>query len=228
MITIEAYHESEKQTLSIKEWSFISGATSQKILGRYRSKNNYSNEVIVCLENPIFHNDRDDEIGDMFISGSTAQEIGDNFNISRQRVHQICKRKSISKYDGQRYHDSWIKKRDKRAELDNAFVSSCGCTRLEWRGYREFNSDYKKTPLHRYFQQKKNAKSRGIDWDININEWGDIWHNSGKWIYRGCCLGKYVMARFMDMGAYTVGNVYITTHSNNIREGYVIRSKNAS
>ena len=56
---------------------------------------------------------------------------------------------------------------------------------------------------------------RGVAWELTYDQWWGIWSLSGKWDKRGNTRGKYCMCRKGDLGAYTVGNVYIGTWSQN-------------
>ena len=65
---------------------------------------------------------------------------------------------------------------------------------------------------------KNNAKSRGVEWRLTLDEFAKIWLDSGHWGERGCHRGQYVMARRGDKGAYAVGNVRIVTVTQNHEE----------
>jgi hypothetical protein len=69
-----------------------------------------------------------------------------------------------------------------------------------------------------YYQHKANAESRGIGFLLTYEEWLKIWMDSGKINQRGSYRGKYVMARFGDIGPYAVGNVKIILHTENLAE----------
>lgn len=58
--------------------------------------------------------------------------------------------------------------------------------------------------IHRYREQKYNARGRGIEWSLTYEEWLKIWTDSGKLHLRGRKGGGYVMARFGDVGPYSV------------------------
>jgi hypothetical protein len=71
-----------------------------------------------------------------------------------------------------------------------------------------------------FVEQKRNAKSRGIGWELTLKEWWGIWDVSGKYGQRGCFPGAYQMGRNMDVGPYAVGNVCICT----VQENMIVRS----
>lgn len=58
-------------------------------------------------------------------------------------------------------------------------------------------------------KQKISAKFRGVGWDFSFDEWLQIWEKSGRIELRGKGKGKYVMARFGDIGPYSPSNVEI-------------------
>jgi len=226
MIKITANHSGVEKTLSISEWSVITGCSPQSIRGRYISVINHNNETIVGfvkLNNSVIDNNRDKNICSLYIDGLSQREISEKYNVSTSRIKQILKRNDVG------YSKSGLRKAiaDKKAELitakENKIVGIFECTRKKWRFYRSFDSNYNKTPLVRYKQQRKNAKDREIEWMFTIDTWWDVWEKSGKYHLRGKTLGHYVMSRKNDIGAYSPENVEIKTCSENIIEGYGFR-----
>lgn len=72
-----------------------------------------------------------------------------------------------------------------------------------------------------YTQHKSNAKQRGIEMRLTLEEWKDIWLSSGKWDERGRGADKYCMCRNGDAGHYELGNVFIGQNKNNVRDGNI-------
>lgn len=66
-----------------------------------------------------------------------------------------------------------------------------------------------------YAAQKKHAVDRGVAFELTLEEWMEIWCDSGKYHLRGRTRGCYVMCRTADIGPYAVGNVRIDTHAGN-------------
>lgn len=75
------------------------------------------------------------------------------------------------------------------------------------------------SPRDRFTQQLCGARSRGIPWELTFEQWWGIWEASGKWALRGTRFGQYVMARYGDVGPYSVANVSICTASDNTSVG---------
>lgn len=69
-----------------------------------------------------------------------------------------------------------------------------------------------------YSQQKWMATKRGIAWKLTFEQWYDIWEKSGRWNERGRKFGQYVMARYGDVGPYSVNNIHIITNVENNKE----------
>lgn len=69
-----------------------------------------------------------------------------------------------------------------------------------------------------FYQQKRNARRRGIEFHLTFDEWLSIWEESGHLAERGIRKGQYQMARIGDCGAYCVGNVSIMTSDSNKKD----------
>lgn len=73
-----------------------------------------------------------------------------------------------------------------------------------------------KDPLQAYWQHKKSAKTRGIEFLLTPMEWWNLW--APHYHDRGVKAGQKVMCRHRDEGPYATWNVRIDSNSNNIRE----------
>ena len=144
-------------------------------------------------------------------SGLTLQQIGDQHNVTRERVRQIMLKGGIATTEGGGRIKS-ARNKDKRVKLiESRCYLKYGLTRAEWKevgargrqGWRE---------------HKRNAGYRGLDFTLTLYDWWAIWKESGQFEFRGRGIGKYCMSRIGDEGGYTQGNVYITTIQNNGRE----------
>lgn len=151
-----------------------------------------------------------------FESGSTLQEIGDRYGISRERVRQLLLSVGVTGQDGGQRRRSERQRRIKTQEAESKFARKMGMTRSEFRKIN-YQERYQDRPHHKYREQKHNSNNRGIEWKMTFGEWWFIWQQSGKWELRGRGTG-YVMARFADSGPYEVGNVEIVSGSDNQSE----------
>ena len=150
--------------------------------------------------------------------GWTLQQIGDYLGITRERVRQIAKTCGLcvgvptgSKARAAIRRDSY------RAMKDVEEERRLGCTYREKKAIVELcRASGLPDPSRAYSQQHKNAKNRGIEWNLRWKEWWDIW--APYWENRGRHDGELVMCRNGDKGAYEVGNVRIDTMNNNSSE----------
>jgi hypothetical protein len=146
----------------------------------------------------------------MLQAGSTLEEVGQRFGVTRERIRQIakthgipCGRPTRTKLNADR----------RTAEKDQSSVAKWGCSVAEYRALGR--------PVTDAFQrQRQNASKRGIAWEFaTLWEWWCVWRDSGKWAERGRKDGQYVMARRGDVGPYAPWNVEIKTSNENCAEG---------
>lgn len=166
--------------------------------------------------------ERERKMINAYRDGSTLQEIGNEHGISRERVRQILARNGVSSDEGGATVRAATNAAQRAAKRDERCLSTWGCSRELWDELRSLHVDYWKSPVGRYYTQMRNAGKRGIEWQLTLAEWWEIWDSSGMYERRGLNAGQYVMARFGDVGPYSAKNVYITKSSENIKE-YVRR-----
>lgn len=166
---------------------------------------------------------RVDAMAQMYRAGRTLEDIGAVFGVTRERVRQIiAKRTDLTAEKGGGSVRSLSRKLAKQRKNDERCLSKYGCTYEQYRSLvrkgKEIMANGEKrgrTPTGAYHSQRMNAILRGIEWNLTLWEWWQVWCDSGKWEERGRGKDRYVMCRFRDEGAYEVGNVYIATHSHN-------------
>jgi hypothetical protein len=66
---------------------------------------------------------------------------------------------------------------------------------------------FKNPDLRRYKVHRTNAGLRGIEFKLTFDEWFSWWKATGHYHERGREVGKYVMGRKGDQGAYELGNI---------------------
>jgi hypothetical protein len=59
----------------------------------------------------------------------------------------------------------------------------------------------------KYLVHRTNARMRGIEFRLTFEEWFVWWMDTGHYHERGREVGKYVMSRKGDKGAYELGNI---------------------
>lgn len=73
--------------------------------------------------------------------------------------------------------------------------------------------------LKAYRMQKSNARTRKILFLLTFEQWLELWNASGKLEQRGRGAAKFCMCRNGDVGPYELGNVFIGTGQENVRDG---------
>lgn len=154
-----------------------------------------------------------------YTSGETLDAIGKSYRITRERVRQLLtKHYNICGKDGGQAESARKKKRELTRKREARALKSYGCS------YRQYKAlvRHKDKPVEAYRNQKNNAHTREISWDLNIWQWWSIWQQSGHWSERGRGRG-YCMCRLNDVGPYSVDNVYIATGTENMQDYWVNR-----
>jgi hypothetical protein len=80
------------------------------------------------------------------------------------------------------------------------------------------NNEELRIAKRKYMTQRRDARSRGIEFNFTFDEWLQVWLNSGCWDKRGKSADSYVMARNGDIGPYRKDNVQIKSNSANVKE----------
>lgn len=148
---------------------------------------------------------------EMYRAGLTLQQIGDRYQVTRERARQILRRWECAPEVGGQKLKTIARATAKHAEREQRWIKRYGCGYADWQAIGEY-------ARKRYGMQKKTARSRGIEWSLTLKQWWDLWQKSGHWDARGRNKHSYCMARVGDKGGYTFGNVYITTMRENGQE----------
>lgn len=167
---------------------------------------------------------RDEAMCAMYKGGKTLEEIGSVYGLTRERVRQVLKKYyGMTGANGGRSVSAERKRKSSKAKKDAACLAKNGCLYSEYASLVRLGKAMKaeglgacRTPTGAYHSQRRNSISRGIEWNMKLWDWWQVWDASGKWEYRGRGKGQYVMCRFGDTGAYEPGNVYIATADHNV------------
>ena len=101
--------------------------------------------------------------------------------------------------------------------VEKRMLKNYGCMTAEYNKYVSGMVD-KDIKAAAYRQQARNAKTRGIAFNLTFPAWDKIWEASGHYANRGTKSGQYVMSRYGDKGPYAIGNVEVKTASENHSE----------
>lgn len=176
---------------------------------------------------------------ELYRDGETLAEIGVRFDLTRERVRQILNKEfGFTRSDGGAKRRRQLSEAKKARARESYYLKKYGMTRDRYIAVNECLDASGRRPIFRFGQQKRNADTRGIEFDITFAEWWDIWERSGRWLERGRG-GGYCMARFGDSGAYSLSNVkiipakqnnseYINRYWAKVRGGKIKRVKSES
>lgn len=170
---------------------------------------------------------RNNAIVDSFKNGIPMTELAERYNITRQGIQLVLKAAGLSaKSGGASIRSKARRIRTQTEKLENRdtnCLNKWGCTFEQWKSLRSMHKNFHLTPIARYIQHRSNVRREGITWDITLWDWWNIWNDSGKYNERGRGKNGYCMTRKEDKGAYTKDNVYITTISDNLKDGFIAR-----
>lgn len=165
---------------------------------------------------------RADVMAALYREGYTLEQIGAQFGVTRERARQVMtKIHGVTGSDGGGFVKAARRAEKIKARKDATCMKKWGCTWQQWQDLKQIGRDMRSagkglftTPTGAWRGQRNNAKRRGIEWELTLGQWWDIWQQSGHWDERGRGQG-YVMCRHGDEGPYAVGNVFIDTAVNN-------------
>jgi len=160
---------------------------------------------------------------DLYRSGLTLQQIGDRYGVSRERVRQVIVAVGVTSRDGGAKARAKKRAQRKRAIADQKHDAKAfavfGCDYATAKRLNNGRAPWTHGSIGaQYGSQRRNAQTRAIPWLITFPEWMAIWRDSGHLDDRGRGRDLYCMARYHDKGGYEVGNVYIATIAQNVRD----------
>jgi len=199
--------------------------------GRPKGSKNLAARIDKGQRRRQLHQPRDEEMITMHHDGKTLEEIGQHFNLTRERVRQILALHGLTRLDGGNSTKMFLSAQDRiqkekelLAKREARIWKQTGMTLDQWQDHVSIygNDSDKRSPFHKFKNQKNSARHRLIEWRLTFKEWWELWQESGHWHERGP--GKsYCMARYGDSGAYAVENVYICTVGENFSDSYIVK-----
>lgn len=167
----------------------------------------------------------------LYSSGMSLAEIGRQCGLSRERVRQIVYKTGVFATDcGIKSISSGLKKERKDSFVplkSGIYLEVYGCTLSEIiRLNGELLVSHKDAKSKKYAQQRKGAGARGISWEITFPEWVEFWGE--KYNLRGGGKCGLVMCRNGDAGPYKIGNIYLVSCGDNVRDYFKEVSRRAA
>ena len=168
------------------------------------------------LKNKLTH----EEIRRLFTSGVQLSVIAAEAGVTHQRVAQILNGMGLSRSDGGCALVARQKRARREIERNLRCLQLWGITRTH---YWQIRRRYGRAPFLAYHNHRYNSRRRNIAFKFTFVQWWAMWEP--HWERRGRQGDRLelVMARHGDVGAYELGNVSITSHSNNMIEWHAIR-----
>lgn len=170
---------------------------------------------------------RNRDIVERFLSGQTYAQIGRKYELTRERVRQILKKKGYTRWDGGSYLTACKRNQQIEHERELACRERTGLSRRDKKRIAG-SAGHKGSPYQSFTEQRNNALHRGIEWNLTFAAWWYLWCLYGHYDDRGRGMGKYVMARYGDTGPYSLTNCKIILMSENSSEQYENRRNNPS
>lgn len=163
----------------------------------------------------------------MHRDGRTLEDIGAAFGVTRERARQRLRRQGLDRLTGGNAFAAYVGRRDRaKTRATRLAIAKLETWGVDYDTLMEINEGRNltdsKSRAFRYRQQHKNAKARGVGWELTFRQWVSIWEASGKEHLRGRGAGRYCMARIGDSGPYAIGNVEIVSNAQNVRDGYIV------
>jgi len=181
----------------------------------YAAVGMYSRKYDIKFHRPVesIPSERSERMAALYKSGKTLEQIGTEYGITRERVRQIInKHHGLTAKHGGKMKTAREKRKQVYAARDARSMKKWGCPWSQYVILRDMRK-----PTRAFFEQKRNAGSRNIGWELTLWQWWTIWQESGHWEERGRGHG-YQMCRVRDAGPYAVNNVYIATGPENMKD----------
>lgn len=133
-----------------------------------------------------------------FKAGKTMIAIAKELGVTYQAIHRILGKHGLSRKDGGKSAQVVAREADTTIDKVLSMCDKYGCTREQWDLLREFDPDYKKTPLAAFHTYKNNFNNLypDIEFDLSLWDWWIIWSESLMWgKHKRNPDGMYVMAQ---------------------------------
>jgi hypothetical protein len=150
-------------------------------------------------------------------SGEFLQAIGDRYGVTRERVRQIIsKAEGLTGKDGGQSVNAKVRATKRRLMAERQCREKRGCSLAEYKSLCDMGKAMMAagegrvtTPTYAFITHRANARRCGVEWDLKLWDWWQVWQRSGLWNERGRGKGAWMQRRDKTKG-FVPGNVYIT------------------
>jgi hypothetical protein len=142
-------------------------------------------------QKPKLHDPRADAMAELYRSGKTLDEIGQEFGLTRERIRQL-----IHKYHGLKGSDGGARVNHERRAVERQkkrhtdCLAKHGCTPEQLRELRRIGREMvaagairEHTPIGAYIQHRNNSRPNGTmkcGTELSLWEWWTIWQKRGN------------------------------------------------
>lgn len=138
------------------------------------------------------------ELAEAYRRGETLEMIGRRLGYSRERIRQLLLRSGITGQDGGQAVRSRIKRAAAAARREAArarrnllVLQGLGCSAAEAEAINGGPFALiagRPDPIGCYLRHRRNARRRGIAWELTLPEWWELWkeHYPNRRQYRLC------------------------------------------
>lgn len=143
-----------------------------------------------------------------YLAGATLRAIGQQHQISHERVRQILSAAGVSYAHSMRRTRTQTRDAANLQKVEPLYQARFGCSRAEYRAL--------KTPENTRIYSRFKANNRHYGFALSFPDWWRLWQESGRWQERGRGRG-YWMTRIDRSKPITADNVVIRSGRENRR-----------
>lgn len=149
--------------------------------------NRQRRQVTQALLRPHAISARNQRMAELYKQGSTLQEIGQLYGITRERVRQILLADhGLRGNDGGASLTAALERAARLNKMEARYQRKYGCSRADYRAIRKAGGTRPFTEL------KRNAANAGYKVELKLFQWWTLWQESGHWNDRGRGYGYWL------------------------------------
>lgn len=158
---------------------------------------------------------RDKQIIAHYKRGWLLRQIGQKYNLSRERIRQIVKEQGVASSEGGALLQRKIEKPIHEAKLAaKKLKNKTRRVKKDWGCSLELyeklgGNSYQNTIIRKFHLLRHQIRNKGGKWNLTLEEWWEIWEKSGKYNQHGLKKHQFVMARINKKGPISKINVRI-------------------
>lgn len=146
----------------------------------------------------------------LFVGGMTLQEVGERYNVTRERVRQVLAKHGLGRRDGGAAVRGMVRRNMLAAKRNHRVLNRTGMFLSEFqKAQRRLVHGEKPYTVFMQFRSKTRRYHPDVAFTLTFGEWFELWSRSGKLGRHGRGKGKYVLARKSGDGPFSYENMEI-------------------